>query len=298
MSIGPAREILIVAGREATARRWAARLAGPGCRIWLSTQDVPDPNRLDLILTDQDAPSQFPTEDTGQWQLADLRGRGVEPGVIRVGAEGPADVRLPPDATERELDLACRLLAEVIRLRRRDHLRAQSQRRLVEQAMTDPLTGLANRRAWDRALEEQVAAAAASATRLCLAILDLDHFKRINDAYGHAVGDDVLRATGEAIIAGLRQSDFVARLGGDEFGLLLRVRDEAMARTVVERVRQSLPARLNQSGTHAVKASAGFVLTPHTESLSSLPSPDTLFHAADGALSQAKRQGRDRTVGG
>ena len=298
MSIPPATEILIVAGQQATARRWAAVLREGGSRIWLTAEDVPDPRRLEVIVTDQDAPFLSQTAASQEWQFGEMTGRGVRPGVIRVGVEGPADVRLPPDVTEREIQLACRLLAEVVRLRRKDHMRTRSQQRLVEQAMTDPLTGLANRRAWDRALEEQVAAAAASATRLCLAILDLDHFKRINDAYGHAVGDDVLRATGEAIIAGLRQSDFVARLGGDEFGLLLRVRDEAMARTVVERVRQSLPARLNQSGTHAVKASAGFVLTPHTESLSSLPSPDTLFHAADGALSQAKRQGRDRTVGG
>jgi GGDEF domain-containing protein len=86
-------------------------------------------------------------------------------------------------------------------------------------------------------------------------------------------------------------------LGGDEFGLLLRVPDEAMARAVVERVRQRLPSRLTRSGTHAVSASAGFALTPPPGFPSPLPSPDALFRAADAALAQAKRQGRDRTVG-
>jgi diguanylate cyclase (GGDEF)-like protein len=188
-------------------------------------------------------------------------------------------------------------LAEVVRLRRKDHTRTQSQKRLVEQAMTDPLTGLANRRAWDRALQEQVAGSGGSWTRLCLAIFDLDHFKRVNDAHGHAAGDDVLRAAGKVISDGLRESDFVARLGGDEFGLLLYVRDEAMARAVVERVRRSLPSGLSQSGTHDVRASAGFAIAPSGEPISPPPSPDCLFKAADRALSKAKRQGRDRTVG-
>ena len=296
MSIPPATEILIVAGQQATARRWAAVLREGGSRIWLTAEDVPDPRRLEVIVTDQDAPFLSQTAASQEWQFGEMTGRGVRPGVIRVGVEGPADVRLPPDVTEREIQLACRLLAEVVRLRRKDHMRTRSQQRLVEQAMTDPLTGLANRRAWDQALQEQAAAAGSSATRLCLAILDLDHFKRVNDAHGHAAGDDVLRAAGKVIVGGLRESDFVARLGGDEFGLLLRVRDEAMARAVVDRVRRSLPSGLSQSGTLEVRASAGFALTPLGEPPSPLPSPDTLFRAADRALSDAKRRGRDRTV--
>jgi diguanylate cyclase (GGDEF)-like protein len=297
MSIPPVAEILIVAGQEATARRWAAVLADSGSRIWLCAQDVLDPRRLELIVTDQDAPLSSQTGASQEWQLGDMAGRGVRPGVIRVGGEGSADVRLPPDVTERELELACRLLAEVVRLRRKDHTRTQNQKRLVEQAMTDPLTGLPNRRAWDRALQEQLTAAGGSGARLCLAILDLDHFKRVNDAHGHAAGDDVLRAAGKVISGALRESDFVARLGGDEFGLLLRVRDEAMARAVVERVRRSVPSGLTRSGTHVVRASGGFALAPSGEPPSPLPSPDALFQAADTALAAAKRQGRDRTVG-
>lgn len=297
MTIPPGAEILILAGQQATARRWAVTLRDCGARVWVAAEEVPDPSRLELIVTDQDTPLSSRAGASRQWRFGDVLGRGVRPGVIRVGVEGPADLRLPPDVTERELELACRLLAEVVRLRRQDHARTQSQERLVEQALTDPLTGLANRRAWDRALQEQVAAARGSGAPLCLAILDLDHFKRVNDAHGHAVGDEVLRAAGTVIVGGLRQSDFVARLGGDEFGLLLRVRDEAVARAVIERVRQSLPSGLSRTGTHVVTASAGFAITLPVQSPSPLPSPDALFKAADTALSKAKRQGRDRTVG-
>jgi diguanylate cyclase (GGDEF)-like protein len=296
MSIPPGAEILILAGQEATARRWAVALCDSGSRIWLAAEDVPDPSRLELIVTDQDAPLSSQTWASQEWQLGDTAGRGVRPGVIRVGVEGAGDVRLPADVSDREIQLACRLLAEVVRLRRKDHTLTQTRNRLVEQALTDPLTGLANRRAWDRVLQEQLTTAGSSGTRLCLAILDLDHFKRVNDAHGHAAGDDVLRATGKVISDGLRDSDFVARLGGDEFGLLLCVRDEAMARAVVERVRRSLPSGLTRSGTHVVTASAGFAIVPSGEPPSPLPSPGALFDAADAALSKAKGQGRDRTV--
>ena len=105
------------------------------------------------------------------------------------------------------------------------------------QALSDPLTGLPNRRAWDLALKEWVAAAADGANRLCVAILDLDHFKQINDVHGHVIGDEVLCASGQEVYDNLRQDDFVARLGGDEFGLLLWVPDEEVTLAVLERVR-------------------------------------------------------------
>jgi len=289
-------EILILADQEPTAERWAAMLKGPENRIWLAVEDLPDPDRLDLILTDRNGPAEPQAEAFSQWHFGQAGPHTASPGVIRIGAQGPGDVRLPADVTERELRLACRLLAEVVRLRRKEHARTETHRRLAEEALTDPLTGLPNRRAWDRALRERLATTADSPGRLCLAILDLDHFKRINDTYGHAAGDDVLRRAGKVIGAGLRESDFVARLGGDEFGLLLSVPDEATAEAVVDRVRSSLPSGLARNGTHAVTASAGFQLTPSRAPTAPLPSPDALFIAADAALREAKHQGRDRVM--
>jgi diguanylate cyclase (GGDEF)-like protein len=164
---------------------------------------------------------------------------------------------------------------------------------LYNDAFTDPLTGLSNRRAWDKTLRERLKAATDSRC-LCLAVFDLDYFKQINDAFGHAAGDEVLKAVARAICEHLRQDDFVARIGGDEFGLLIWVSDPAIAPAVIERVRTALPDRLAASGVHQVRASAGvagvgFAIPP--------PSPGEIFAQADEALRRAKQEGRDRTVG-
>ena len=222
-----AHSCVVLAREKEAGDCWSRVVAGPTVVVRRALPGPAEP-RPDVIVTD----------------LAEIGSRGAgDPAVVRIGVDGPADVRLPADCSERELNLACRLLTQIVRLRRRERLAAQIHQELSAQAMTDPLTGLANRRAWEAALKERVAMAATAENQLCLAILDLDHFKRINDDHGHAIGDEVLRATGQAVYDNLRQDDFVARLGGDEFGLLLWAPDEELAAAVVERVRTALPAR-------------------------------------------------------
>ncbi len=272
-------KILIQSGRLPAVRRWAEMLEGLGSALWLSSADVPRRDRPDLIVTDFEEVNDD------------------EAGVVRIGGNAQADVHLPCDVTARELQLACRLLAQIVRLRRHQRSEAELRRRLAADALTDPLTGLPNRRAWDQAVEQRLAAAT-SLRRLCLAIFDLDHFKRINDAHGHAVGDEVLRVSGRAVRDGLRQDDFMARLGGDEFGLLLWVADADTAATVVDRVRAAVPCRLANSTPQIVAASAGYSVAPSDVTPPYTPSPQALYAAADAALHKAKRQGRDRTVGG
>ena len=274
-------KILILAGQGVSARRWADMLREPGTEVWLDGDEIPPEMRPEVVVTDRE---DFSDEDE-------------ESGTVRIAAAGSADVNLPADVTARELRLACRLLARIVRLRRSQRHGAELHRRLSEAALTDPLTGLPNRRAWEQALRERLRAATGS-QRLCLAVFDLDHFKRINDAHGHAAGDEVLRAAGRAIRDALREDDFVARLGGDEFALLLWVPDEAAAAKVVERVRNALPGRLSRTATHAVSASAGYRTVPTDDPSTTLPGPDELYAAADAAMHQAKQQGRDRTVGG
>jgi diguanylate cyclase (GGDEF)-like protein len=126
-----------------------------------------------------------------------------------------------------------------------------------------------------------------------LAIFDLDHFKQINDAFGHVAGDAVLKSVASAICESLRQGDFVARIGGDEFGLLIWVADLDIAPVVVERVRSALPDRLTELGIHRVTASAGIA---GASPKSSPTSPSTLFAQADEALRRAKQEGRNRMV--
>ncbi len=281
--------VLILSRDRGEAVRWADALAGLQYRLWLSPDEIAPDCRLDLIVTDQEpTPAEREFCDGNPEEGGGL-GSGV-PAVVRIGAEGPGDMRLPADVTRRELCLACRLLTEIVRLRRKARSRTRLERRLLREALTDPLTGLPNRRAWERALASRLDPEEPPPGRLCLAILDLDHFKQVNDRHGHGVGDEVLRAVGQVIHDGLRESDFVARLGGDEIGLLAWVADEASGRSVVERVRDRIPERLAGLETPAVTASAGCcVARPEAASA------DALFAAADAALRRAKQRGRNRT---
>ena len=147
------------------------------------------------------------------------------------------EVILPADASPREIQLACQLLGENVRLRRRIRTEHRTRRRLSQLAMTDPLTGVANRRAWEREILVRSRPAANRAGGQCLAILDIDFFKRVNDLAGFVEGDRLLAATATALRKSVRPDDFLARLGGDEFGLLLANVDDQAAAGIVERVR-------------------------------------------------------------
>lgn len=197
-------------------------------------------------------------------------------GVIGIG-EVTADVVLPPDHLPRELTTAVRLLGEIVRLRRGGTNANSEWRRL---ALTDALTGLPNRRAWDERLARQTADDAAVSS---LAILDLDDFKRVNDRFGHPAGDAVLRKAAAMFQTTIRARDFFARIGGDEFAvLLLNCRsDDAVA--AADRIRSAL-------------AQATFVEAPDT-TLTASAGVGSNFAAADAALRTAKAAGRDRTVG-
>ena len=236
--------ILLLAAATETARRWAKILEGPQTTVWQRPLGASQ-GRPEVIVTDR---AEVESRQAG------------DPALVRIGGDGPADVRLPADCSPRELSLACQLLAQIVRLRRRERQAAEIHHELSVQALSDVLTGLPNRRAWDLALTER-AGAATGGCRLCLAILDLDHFKQINDVHGHVAGDEVLRATGQGVYDDLRQDDFVARLGGDEFGLLLWVPDDEAALAIIERVRTALPGHYQRAGLPVLTASAGYRLS-------------------------------------
>jgi diguanylate cyclase (GGDEF)-like protein len=173
-------------------------------------------------------------------------------------------------ARERELDQATAL-----------------QALLRQQAMHDALTGLLNR----RALDERFALAAADPDApLSLVLMDLDHFKRINDTHGHAVGDAVLRDFASALRSGLRSDDALFRIGGEEFALLLPGASASQALARTETLRALVARwRLGQLA-EPVGFSAGVAARSHTRQTLS-----ALLEAADGALYAAKRAGRGRT---
>jgi diguanylate cyclase (GGDEF)-like protein len=153
---------------------------------------------------------------------------------------------------------------------------------LARQARTDELTALPNRRAWDEAVTREMARHQRTGEPLCLALVDLDHFKAYNDEHGHQAGDQHLRRTATAWRRELRTVDVLARYGGEEFGVLLPSCDIARAQEVLDRVRGATP--------NGQSASAGVVSYDGRESA------ESLMARADAALYRAKHAGRALTV--
>ena len=162
---------------------------------------------------------------------------------------------------------------------------------LSQQSASDPLTGAATRRAFKEESLKHLLLAKRHAMPLSCITLDVDHFKRINDNYGHAAGDKVLREIVAACKQHLRQSDLVARMGGEEFVILLPQTDQATAYVIAEKLRR-LVKELQFPGSKppiSVAASFGVAALAPGDDI------DSLLHRADQALYQAKRTGRNRT---
>ena len=156
-------------------------------------------------------------------------------------------------------------------------------------AATDGLTGLPNKRAVTATLKRMFAQAAAERSPLALLMLDLDHFKQVNDQRGHAVGDQVLANVGAVMRGAMRSRDFAGRNGGEEFVILLPDTEIPVALRIAERVRAAI-AEMSLSGTDVtVTVSVGVAGYPEHAS-----TPDRLARLADAALYLAKRQGRNR----
>lgn len=174
---------------------------------------------------------------------------------------------------------------------------AVQQERLQHDVLTDPLTGVPNRRFFTRRLQEEIERWARHRQSLSCLLLDIDHFKQINDRFGHQAGDRVLQQVAQALGRDLRASDVLARYGGEEFVLLLPNTTQAQALAIAERLRVSIP-ELKFDFAPApmqVTISAGLVyLKPDMEAQA--VSGESLLQRADAALYRAKQAGRNRIV--
>jgi diguanylate cyclase (GGDEF)-like protein len=164
-----------------------------------------------------------------------------------------------------------------------------------DRALHDPLTGLYNLRHFRQQLSRQLVFAIRQKTPLSLIILDLDHFKRVNDRYGHAVGDEVLVGVARALEEHQRSGDIPARIGGEEFALLLPFADEPAAAAAAERLRQAIAdVEFSVPGDTAFRVTASFGVACR------LPgdgeSSVDLLEKADRAMYAAKTRGRNRVV--
>lgn len=180
-----------------------------------------------------------------------------------------------------------------IKRRRYDEGLRQSLRDTIELAVTDALTGLNNRRFLETHLPSVIQRAKADAKPLAILIADIDHFKRINDGWGHDAGDSVLRQFAGRLKESLRASDLACRFGGEEFVVLMPDADHRVAHTIAERLRRMVAERPFELSGDAleVTVSAGIAtLDPETDDA------QTLMKRADRGLYEAKRNGRNRVV--
>jgi diguanylate cyclase (GGDEF)-like protein/PAS domain S-box-containing protein len=208
-----------------------------------------------------------------------------------------ARVHVARDMTER------RQLEDTLRYANQELVRAneeleRSHRALEELAVRDDLTGLFNRRELNRMLEDEVARSARSNRSLSLILLDLDHFKNVNDEYGHLAGDEVLRGLGKVLGRTLRCIDRAARFGGEELAILLPDTPDYEAIKVAERIRQLIAIT-----PHSVVAGGGApvqIFVTASLGLASLDdthqTPEDLLRRADEALYRAKAEGRNRAL--
>lgn len=162
--------------------------------------------------------------------------------------------------------------------------------RLEQEAMTDVLTGIANRRAFEAEAAQMMARSRRSGKPVAVGIADIDHFKNINDEHGHPVGDAVLRTVARRIVDAARATDFVARIGGEEFGLLFPETPSETAIGIAQRIREAVAASPIPADGAQVPATISIGLasmTPGSEL-------DDALAGADSALYTAKNGGRNR----
>ena len=201
-------------------------------------------------------------------------GRSI--GVLHIAAR---QFDLPSDTAVRDVEV----IAERAGMRL-GVLRVMSQTHL--QAATDPLTGLLNR----RSLENQVHDLLRSQTPFCIAMGDLDHFKKLNDTHGHDAGDRALRVFARTARAALRADDIISRYGGEEFVFVFPDLSSQDTGGALERLREALALEVNAGRVPAFTASFGVAHSGDADGI------EELLRIADSALFQAKRDGRNRVV--
>ena len=211
---------------------------------------------------------------------------------LRMGASGPDFGLLVLTGSEfddSQIDAAVSLTGQVVVALENARLHGIVER----QALVDSLTGLANRRSLEETLRAEVARAVRFDESVCLVLADLDDFKRINDRYGHGVGDEVLKEFAAVLGDTVRESDAAGRWGGEEFALVLGATDLAGGLRLAERARAALEERavVLPDGSR-IQATASFGVAAFPE----IPERDLLLEAADAALYQAKRDGKNRVA--
>ena len=181
-----------------------------------------------------------------------------------------------------------KLVLRIVALNSRSQQDRAERDRWAQLAVLDPLTGLLNRRGWDVELQR----IARGQPSVCVTLLDVDFFKRVNDAEGHQVGDLVLREVAICLRSSVKPVDVVARVGGDEFGLILVDVEGPGADEMLDSLRGNVLRHLTELELPSPTLSAGYA----TSSMISMRTPGAFYQAACDSLRRAKQLERNRTV--
>lgn len=267
--------------------------------IKLIKSEKPDIVLLDVILPGMDG------YEVCRWLKLDESTKGIPVIMLTVkkeladkisGLQIGADDYLPKPFNE--LELNARIYASLRTKSLQDELKLKN-RQLEElldkvnyMAITDALTGLYNRRRFLDALTNEYERAKRYATPFSLVMLDIDYFKKINDTFGHAVGDAVLKEVSEILLKSIRDIDTAARYGGEEFMIILPNTDIAHARIIAERMRQAIEMHDFAGVDWKISVSIGISGMPDVK----VDNKEKLIRCADFAMYRAKQCGRNRTV--
>jgi diguanylate cyclase (GGDEF)-like protein len=310
----PMRVALIAADRALldTLGAWLARLGQETLFVgdWAQAAASVHAHLPDVLLVDATNQSGDPLQRIRDIRCAEAPHHGFfialtrpedearMPEFIRAGVDDFLPLPPTPAAFEARLHAAQRVvvLQGAVRAEREAAIRhssewARSNRRLLHEALTDPLTQLPNRRYGMDHLTQECAFAGEAKLPLAVMMLDIDHFKRVNDRYGHEAGDDVLRQVSARVLANCRKNDVVFRYGGEEFCVICPATTAADALGLAERILVALRDSEMSSGGHSLLTtiSAGIAVRRP-----GLESAERLIAAADAALYRAKEGGRDR----
>ncbi|SEI83040.1 response regulator receiver modulated diguanylate cyclase [Cribrihabitans marinus] len=304
-------DVAVLTQTPGTGAVWRARLKG---RVphRLHLHKIDDMHELLNTTTPDAIVVELCDSRSGLRLLPDLRARSATRNAAVIAVTNPANAHLAADALDRGADdvmsagfepeeLALRLNTQIARKLRRDRMRDRVRDGL-RAAMLDPMTGLHNRRYALPRLHGIADEAARTGQSFAVMLVDLDHFKHINDSYGHAAGDAVLVEAAHRLRTGLRPGDLIARVGGEEFMVVLPGASRGQALRIADRLCQRINGTPFLVPGHAapvqVTTSIGVVVSPAEDAAARRPEPlrdvPRLIEQADRALYEAKGAGRNQ----
>jgi diguanylate cyclase (GGDEF)-like protein len=250
--------------------------------VWVVTNFAGQQHVVLPARVDSEQPSPMLGDEPRQWATFPLKAEGQTIGVLGIELANAG-------LTARER----RMITSVSGVLARALKTSEAFEVMREATLVDPLTGCATRAEGMRRFEAELRRAERSKSSLAVLLLDLDHFKSINDRYGHNTGDAVLSAVGETLLSTLRASDIRCRWGGEEFLVVLPESTIDRARAAAESLRQRIANASAREGPHAVRTTTSIGITIARPGETDIP---RLLGRADSALYQAKSGGRNRIM--